>query len=85
MIKFDEVHRRGSCLDMAFMDERLFVLLARDAAAPAAIRAWIAERIRLGLNKEGDTQIIEARDCAEKMEAERIGIRARIDREKQIN
>jgi hypothetical protein len=48
-----------------------FVLLGRDAAAPAAIRAWIVERIRLGKNQPGDEQIIEAEECARSMEAER--------------
>ncbi len=50
--------------------EMVFVLLSRDAAAPVAIRAWVAERLRLGKNKETDTQIIEALETALIMERE---------------
>jgi hypothetical protein len=48
----------------------VFVLLGRDAAAPAAIRAWAAERIRLGKNAPTDEQIVEALRCADTMQAE---------------
>jgi len=48
-------------------DEMTFVLLGRDAAAPEAIYAWIAERIRLGKNAVGDAQIVEAFKCARLM------------------
>jgi len=41
-------------------DEWTFVLLGRDLAAPAAVRAWIEERIRLGKNERDDEQILEA-------------------------
>ena len=74
MIKRDEIEDPESCLNKARDDERLFVLLARDPAAPAAIRAWIAERIRLGRNAAVDAQIQEAFDCAARMEAERSEI-----------
>jgi hypothetical protein len=49
----------------------LFVLLSRDAAAPVAIRAWIAERVRLGKNVAGDAQLTEAEECVRIMETER--------------
>jgi hypothetical protein len=49
----------------------VFVLLARDAAAPAAIRAWIEERIKLGKNNRQDAQIVEAEHCAREMENSR--------------
>jgi hypothetical protein len=49
-----------------------FVLLARDVAAPTAIRAWVAERIRIGKNTETDEQILEALHCANFMEQQRI-------------
>jgi hypothetical protein len=52
-------------------DEMTFVLLARDEAAPVAIRAWINERIRLGMNKPDDPKTIEAANCAWIMERER--------------
>lgn len=74
MLKRDEIEHTESCLNNARPDERLFVLLARDPAAPVAIRAWIAERIRLGKNVAGDEQIREAFECAALMELERVEI-----------
>ena len=74
MIKRDEIEDTQSCLNKANDSERLFVLLARDPAAPAAIRAWIAERLRLGKNVAGDEQIREAFECANLMELERSEI-----------
>lgn len=72
MIKRDELEYSESCLNKARDDERLFVLLARDPAAPVAIRAWVKERIRLGKNVPDDAQVIEALDCADRMERERV-------------
>lgn len=68
MIKRDELRNPSSCLNKARDDEMLFVLLGRDAAAPAAIYAWIEERIRLGKNQPNDPQIMEALQCARTME-----------------
>jgi hypothetical protein len=76
MLKRDEIEDTTSCLNKAHDGERLFVLLARDPAAPVAIRAWIAERIRLGKNAPGDEQIREAYECAALMELERGEIEA---------
>jgi hypothetical protein len=72
MLKRDEINDHDSCLSKARDDERLFVLLARDPAAPVAIRAWVNERLRLGKNAPDDAQIIEALDCADRMERERV-------------
>lgn len=69
MIKRDEEKRADSCFNRALPDEWLFVLLGRDVAAPAAIRAWVRERIRLGKNAPGDAQISEALNAANSMEA----------------
>lgn len=71
MRKTEELSNPNSCMSKARDNEMTFVLLGRDAAAPAAIRAWVEERIRLGKNKRTDSQIIEAEQCAAKMEAER--------------
>lgn len=60
-----------SCFNRAEDEEMLFVLLARDAAAPVAIRAWVEERIRLGKNQVDDAQIREALGCARIMEEQR--------------
>jgi hypothetical protein len=69
MRKKDELSK-NSCMKRAHPEEMVFVLLSRDAAAPATIRAWAAERVRLGKNVETDEQIVEALACAETMEAE---------------
>jgi hypothetical protein len=74
MIKRDEIEHPESCLNKARDNERLFVLLARDAAAPVAVRAWVAERLRLGKNQPDDAQIREALDGASRMEIERMEI-----------
>lgn len=71
MRKAAEMSDPGSCFNKARLDERLFVLLARDVAAPAAIRAWVYARIRIGKNAPGDPQIVEALECASLMESER--------------
>lgn len=73
MIKSKEVSDPNSCFNKARDDERLFILLSRDAAAPIAIRAWIEERIRMGKNQPDDPQIVEAAECARLMELERDG------------
>lgn len=71
MRKRDELTNPAGCMFRAGDDEMTFVLLSRDAAAPAAIRAWITERVRLGKNTLDDPQISEAALCAAVMEGER--------------
>ena len=70
MRKKDELSREHTCMRHAHPEEMVFVLLGRDPAAPIAIRAWIAERLRLGKNIDTDPQITEATECARVMEAE---------------
>ena len=70
MRKRDETTRKHTCLAHAHPQEMVFVLLSRDAAAPVAIRVWVAERLRLGKNTESDEQIVEALACAKTMEIE---------------
>jgi hypothetical protein len=60
MRKRDEVSGPNNCLNRAADDEWTFVLLGRDLAAPATVRFWIEERIRLGKNQREDPQIKEA-------------------------
>jgi len=74
MKKVDEINDPTSCFRKARVDERIFVLLARDEAAPATIRFWCEERVRLGKNTIDSTQITEALRCAELMEQERAMI-----------
>ncbi len=70
MTKHDELTKPDSCLSKARDNEMLFVLLGRDAAAPAVVRAWILERIRLGKNQPGDPQLVEALEWARIVEGE---------------
>ena len=70
MRKKDELSLKDTCMQHAHPSEMVFVLLSRDAAAPAAIRAWVAERLRLGKNAPADEQITEALACADTMEKE---------------
>jgi len=77
MIKCEELTNPASCMSRAADHEMTFTLLARDVAAPEAIRFWVRERIRLGKNNERDEQILEALHCAAFMEqqrADRIGL-----------
>jgi hypothetical protein len=60
MRKREELTNPASCMSRARDDEMTFVLLGRDRASPAAVRAWIEERIRLGKNQRTDAQIVEA-------------------------
>lgn len=71
MIKSRELTDPTSCLSKAAKNERVFVLLERDITAPATIRFWVAERIRLGKNSPLDEQILEALECADLMEQAR--------------
>ena len=75
MRKRDELVAPNGCLNSALPLEWVFVLIGRDPAAPVAIRAWCAERIRLGKNVEGDELIREARACADAMDDERAHLR----------
>lgn len=70
MLKMHEASVPTSCWNKARLEERIFVLLSRDAAAPHAIREWAKKRIELGKNEPGDPQITEALDCADLMERE---------------
>lgn len=70
MRKKDELTKEHTCMQHAQPDEMVSVLLSRDAAAPVAIRAWVAERLRLGRNTAADDQITEALACAATMESE---------------
>jgi len=68
--KSQELTNPSSCMSRAKDDEMTFVLLGRDAAAPATIRWWAQERVRMGKNTWKDAQIMEAMQCAATMELE---------------
>ncbi len=74
MRKSDELTNPASCMSRADADEWTFVLLGRDATAPATIRFWVSERCRIGKNRPTDPQIVEALACAASMEASRLPI-----------
>jgi hypothetical protein len=71
MHKVAELNNPTSCLNRAKNEERIFVLLERDVAAPETIRFWAAERVRQGKNHPADRQIQEAVALAAEMEAVR--------------
>lgn len=50
MKKREELTNPNSCFSRAGMEEMVFVLLARDVAAPSTIRHWVNERITCGKN-----------------------------------
>lgn len=75
MLKKIELESPDSRVNKAIDNEMVFVLLARDPAAPMAIRAWMEERVRLGKNVMGDDLMIEADHCARFMEMMRGQIR----------
>ena len=74
MLKKNETTDPNSCLSKAGDDEMLFVLRAKDAAAPEVIYKWIDVRIRLGLNRYTDPKIQEAVACARIMEEQRASM-----------
>lgn len=59
----------NDCYHKAEPHEEMFVLLARDEAAPHAIRKWVNMRIMFGLDEPHSEKINEAMRCASKMEA----------------
>ena len=69
MKKHEELTSVNSCLNKAADDEPLFVLRATDPAAPAAIRAWIEERIAIGKNTRSDEKTVSAAAMADDMQA----------------
>lgn len=80
MLKRDEMLEVESCWNKAKPNERVFVLLARDVAAPETIRFWAHHRVALGKNKPDDPQIVEAELCATLMENERTGTGHKVTR-----
>ena len=74
MTKLNEICDAKSCFNKAHNNEFLFILLDRDKAFPSTVRAWVNERIRLGLNYLEDNQIQEAinlADLVERMQKEK--------------
>jgi hypothetical protein len=61
------------CYANAEPDEPMFILLARDASAPASVEEWADKRaqdIAHGIKPQSDWPMVaEARQCAEAMRA----------------
>ena len=70
MLKRDQMGDPTSQWNKALQKERVFCLLGRDKAAPEAIRHWVSLRTSNEMNKPDDPQIVEAMDCAARMEFE---------------
>ena len=64
------------CIEKAFDDERLFVLMTRDPSAPLIVGEWIKQNI----GKQPREKLIEALDCAIEM----VERQAEIDKRKMI-
>lgn len=62
MKKIAELKNPASDLNKAGDDEVLFVLRGTDPAFPAAVEAWINERVVLGLNDTEDCSLVLARN-----------------------
>lgn len=67
---------QDQCYNSALDGERMFVLLARDACAPAVILYWVQLRIQSGKNQLSDPEIIEAIECATLMQTQRRYVRS---------
>ncbi len=76
MRKLEEMKVATSCWNKARGETRMFILLDWDRTTPSVIRFWAQERIRLGLNKAGDDQIVEALKLADEIEREIVAVRA---------
>ncbi|MCE7997067.1 MAG: hypothetical protein HEP71_34225 [Roseivirga sp.] len=52
--------KNDKCIEKAYEDERLFVLMARDGSSPTVIGEWIKQNI----TTQPREKLIEALDCA---------------------
>lgn len=65
--------KNDKCIQKAFDDERLFVLMTRDATAPRLVIEWIKEN----LDKQPEAKLREAFECALEMQRRGPDIRDR--------
>jgi hypothetical protein len=73
--------KTDKCIEKAYDDERLFVLMARDPQAPEVIIKWIAH----SLGNQPDAKIREALECAIEMQNTGHIFRERKEREEKDN
>ncbi|MEK6883897.1 MAG: hypothetical protein AABY22_29980 [Nanoarchaeota archaeon] len=60
--------KNDACLDKAYDDEKIFVLMTRDSTSPLVVGEWIKQNIGI----QPREKLIEALDCAIEM-SERMG------------
>lgn len=60
MTRDEEIDDVSSCLNRSAPDEPVFVLCARDPAAPMAVMQWCNHRIMLGKDDSLSPKILEA-------------------------
>lgn len=65
--------KNDKCIQKAFDDERLFVLMTRDATSPRIVMEWIKEN----LDKQPEYKLREAFECALEMQRRGPDIRDR--------
>jgi len=56
------------CIQKAFIDERLFVLMTRDITAPEVVMEWI----KLNLHTQPESKLREAFECALEMKGRNL-------------
>ena len=78
------IEQSQGCWANALPDERVFVLLARDATAPWVVLFWCFLRVVACRNWPLDSQITEAVDCALRMIRERRHVR-RVLKSRKLN
>lgn len=75
MTKNEVLADPNSCFNRAGPATRMFIGLDWDPAVPPMIRAWALERLKLGLNKQTDDQIISAFALADEIEQNLAAVR----------
>lgn len=68
MTKSEEILNPLSCLNKGTNNTLKFVVTEPDITMPEVIRYWAKLRIKYGKNEEGDEQITEALEIANKVE-----------------
>lgn len=69
--------KNDPCLDKAFGDERLFVIMTRDMTAPSVVLEWIKQNISI----QPEEKLREAFECALEMNKRRLEISLRKGKE----
>lgn len=76
MTKTEVLADPSSCFNRAGPDTKMFIGLDWDPAVPPMIRHWALERLKRGLNKQTDQQIVSAFALADEIERNLAAVRA---------